>query len=32
MVNGIDGTVFYNLDEKKKYYPTKKEKEMRIIL
>jgi hypothetical protein len=26
--NGIHGTLFYELDKKKKYYPTKKEAEM----
>ncbi len=31
-VNGIDGTVFYNFDNKKKYYPTKIENEMKTIL
>jgi len=31
-VNGIDGTVFYNLEEKKKYYSTKKEKEIKTII
>lgn len=30
-VSGIDGTVFYNLDEKRKYYPAKKEKEMKTL-
>ena len=27
-VNGIHGTLFYELPHKKKYYPTKKEEEM----
>jgi hypothetical protein len=27
-VHGISGTLFYELDFKKKYYPTKKENEM----
>ena len=27
-VNGIHGTLFYELDYKKKYYPTKKDSEM----
>lgn len=31
-VKGIHGTLFYDLDYKKKYYPTKKEDEMIISL
>ncbi len=27
-VNGIHGTLFYQLEHKKKFYPTKKESEM----
>jgi hypothetical protein len=30
--NGIHGTIFYDLAFKKKYYPTKKESEMVVIL
>lgn len=32
IINGIDGTMFYNLEEKKKYYPTKKEKDIKTII
>lgn len=28
MINGIHGTLFYQLDFKKRFYPTKKESEM----
>jgi len=31
-VKGIHGTLFYELDYKKKYYPTKKENEMKLVL
>ncbi len=29
-VNGIHGTLFYQLDEKKKFYPNKKEEDLTI--
>lgn len=32
MAHGIHGTLFYQLIWKKKYYPTKKEKEMKFVL
>ena|SRR5450432_2720713 len=31
-VAGIHGTLFYGLDYKKKYYPTKREHEMVVVL
>lgn len=31
-VNGIHGTLYYELDHTKKYYPTKKENEMVVSL
>jgi hypothetical protein len=31
-ISGIHGTLFYQLDFKKKYYPTKKEAEMVVVL
>lgn len=31
-VTGIHGTLFYQLDHKKKFYPTKKESEMVVAL
>ena len=31
-VQGIHGTIFYELDHKKKYYPTKRNSEMKIVL
>jgi len=31
-ISGIHGTLFYQLDFKKKYYPTKKEAEMIVVL
>lgn len=31
-VNGINGTLFYEMPHKKKYYPTKKESEMIMVL
>ncbi|WP_341501919.1 hypothetical protein [Gallaecimonas sp. GXIMD4217] len=31
-VVGIHGTLFFELDYKKKYYPTKKEEEMVIVI
>ncbi|HEX8889586.1 MAG TPA: hypothetical protein VF779_10435 [Pyrinomonadaceae bacterium] len=30
-VAGIHGTLFYQLGHKKKYYPTKRESEMKVI-
>jgi hypothetical protein len=29
-VNGIHGTLFYQLDEKKKFYPNKKEENLTL--
>ena len=29
---GLHGTIFYGLDNKKKYYPSKKESEMVVVL
>lgn len=31
-ISGIHGTFFYQMDFKKKYYPTKKEAEMIVVL
>lgn len=31
-VNGIHGTLFFDLGHKKKYYPTKKDDEMVVVL
>ena len=31
-VVGIHGTLFYDLGYKKKYYPTKRESEMKVII
>jgi hypothetical protein len=31
-VSGIHGTLFYDLGYKKKYYPTKREREMQVVL
>jgi hypothetical protein len=31
-VVGIHGTLFYGMPQKKKYYPTKRESEMKVIV
>ena|ERR1700753_1427201 len=31
-VAGIHGTLFYGMPHKKKYYPTKRESEMKVVL
>ncbi len=31
-VSGIHGTLFFNLDNRKVYYPTKRESEMEVVL
>lgn len=31
-IQGLHGTIFYGLDDKKKYYPSKRESEMVVVL